>query len=101
MTAYLLAEITIDDRTRYGEYEAGFMTEELSQVMQRTSARFVAVDEAQESLEGQHPYTRTVLVEFPDAEAARAFYDSPEYQGIVGHRHAASTGSVTIIHGRS
>jgi uncharacterized protein (DUF1330 family) len=63
------------------------------------AARFIAVDEAQVSLEGEHPHTRTVLVEFPDAEAARSFHESEEYQAIIGHRHAASTGSVTIING--
>lgn len=73
MTAYILAEISIHDRSRYGEYESGFMTPELGAAMARTSARFIAVDEAQVSLEGEHPHTRTVLVEFPDAEAARGF----------------------------
>ena len=101
MTAYILAEISIHDRSRYGEYESGFMTPELGAAMARTSARFIAVDEAQVSLEGEHPYTRTVLVEFPDAEAARDFYESEEYQAIIGHRHAASTGSLTIINGMS
>lgn len=101
MTAYLLAEISIEDRARYGEYEDGFRTAEVAAAIERTSARFIAVDEAQVSLEGEHPYTRTVLVEFPDAESARAFYESDEYQAIIGYRHAASTASVTIINGTS
>jgi uncharacterized protein (DUF1330 family) len=55
------------------------------------------VDEAPTVKEGDWSYTRTVRIEFPDAEALDACFDSPEYQALAAHRHAASSGSIAVI----
>jgi len=94
MTIYLIANIDIDDRERYAQYEAGFMD-----IFSRFDGRMLAVDEQQTVLEGAPAPTRSVLIEFPDEAAARAWYESPEYQALAAHRFASSTGSVTIIQG--
>jgi uncharacterized protein (DUF1330 family) len=40
-----------------------------------------------------------VVVEFPTMEAARAWYDSPEYQAAAVHRRASSKYSIFIVEG--
>jgi len=41
--------------------------------------------------------TRTVLIEFPSAAAARAWYDSDEYQALACHRRDASDGNLVMV----
>lgn len=94
MSAYIVAEITITDRERYREYEAGFMD-----VFGAFDGKMLAVDEAPEVLEGDWPATRTVLIEFPSAEAAHAWYDSEAYRTLAKHRFSASTGNIALIKG--
>ena len=43
-------------------------------------------------MEGDALPPRTVVLEFPSVEAAKAWYNSPEYQEIIGIRHANATG---------
>jgi uncharacterized protein (DUF1330 family) len=42
---------------------------------------------------------RHVVIEFESYEAARACYDSPEYQAAIRIREEASTGDIVIIEG--
>ena len=92
MTVYVIALLNIADRERYSAYQSGFM-----EIFGRHSGKLLAVDEAPTVKEGDWPHTRTVLIEFPDAEAFDAWFNSPEYQALAKHRHAASTGSIAVI----
>ncbi len=92
MSVILVAQITIHDRARYGDYEAGFLD-----IFSRYDGNLRAVDEAPEILEGEWPCTRTVLIEFPDREAALAWYASDEYQRLAEHRKAASVGNIAML----
>lgn len=94
MTVYIVATITIHDRERYARYGEGFMA-----IFSRHAGQLLAVDEAPEVLEGDWPFTRTVLVSFPDAGAARAWYASAEYQALAQHRFAASIANVAMVSG--
>jgi uncharacterized protein (DUF1330 family) len=51
-----------------------------------------------EMLEGD-PIEGAVVLEFPTAAEARAWYFGPAYQGAVVHRHAGSDYRVFIIDG--
>lgn len=92
MTVYLIGTITIDDREEYAKYEAGFI-----EPFQKYKGRALGVSEDPTVVEGAWPCTRTVLIEFPDREHAMGWYESPEYQAIIGHRHAASTADIVLI----
>ena len=94
MSVYMIANLTIDDRERYAQYEAGFV-----EIFARYDGELLAVDEAQEVLEGEYDHTRTVILRFPTKEAAHAWYDSEEYQTLAKHRFAASSGSALIVQG--
>ena len=60
----------------------------------------VAVDESVMLLEGEWPFGRTVVIEFPTMDALRAWYDSPEYRRILKHRMAASQSNAAAVRGR-
>ena len=92
MTVYAIALLNIADRERYGAYQQGFM-----EIFSKYSGKLLAVDETPVVKEGDWPYSRTVLIEFPDAEAFDTWFDSPEYRALAEHRHAASTGSIAVI----
>ena len=94
MTVYLIANINIQDREEYANYEAGFMD-----IFSKYNGRMLAVDEAQTTLEGDWSYTRSVLIEFPSEQEARAWYESDEYQAIAQHRFASSEGNLAMIKG--
>ncbi len=52
-----------------------------------------------DTIEGDPLPSRTVVLEFPSVEAARAWYNSPEYQAIIGIRHANAAGHAQIVEG--
>ena len=96
MSAYITAQITIHDRETYGQYEAGFMD-----IFAPYGGKLLAVDEAPSVLEGDWDCTRTIIAEFPDRDAALAWYKSDAYQALMQHRLAASTGRIALLAGLS
>ena len=94
MSVYLIAKITINDRQRYAQYEAGFMD-----IFNQYSGRMLSVDEEPTVIEGNWQCTRSVLIEFPSHEDAMAWYNSEAYQAIAQHRFAASQGNAVILNG--
>jgi uncharacterized protein (DUF1330 family) len=40
-----------------------------------------------------------VIIEFPSKQLARAWYDSDEYQAVVGLRHDSTTSNLVIVSG--
>ncbi len=94
MAHYLIAQIDIKDREKYAKYEAGFLD-----IFLTYKGKILSVEENEHLLEGQWPFTRTVLIEFPSQEDALEWYNSKEYQVLVQHRLAASTANIVIISG--
>ena len=50
------------------------------------SPEIVIVDENVEVIEGNSGHTRTVALKFKDRDEAKRWYNSPEYQAILGLR---------------
>ena len=50
------------------------------------SPEIVIVDENVEVMEGDSGHTRTVALKFKDRDEAKRWYNSPEYQAILGLR---------------
>ena len=94
MAHYLIAQIDIKDQEKYAKYEAGFMD-----IFLTYKGKILSVEENELLLEGQWPFTRTVLIEFPSQEDALDWYKSTEYQDLVQHRFAASTANIVIVSG--
>ena len=94
MAHYLIAQIDIKDREKYAKYEAGFM-----EIFQRYKGKILSVDENIGVLEGDWPFTRTVLFFFSSKEDALNWYNSEEYQLLAKHRFSASESNIIIVSG--
>jgi uncharacterized protein (DUF1330 family) len=95
VSSYFIALININDPALYEKYLAGF-----DKVFENFQGEVVAVEDNPRVLEGNWPAGRTVLIKFPDEQALRSWYESPEYQNLVRYRQEASVSSVAIITGR-
>ena len=94
MAAYFISfRDTMKDPARYAAYlEKAVLT------FGGHEARVLVANGALTPLEGGCP-DGVVVIEFPDAAAARAWYDSPEYKAILGERLAATEGRAVIVEG--
>jgi uncharacterized protein (DUF1330 family) len=61
--------------------------------------KFIARGGAITVLEGDWRPTRLVIVEFPSAERAQAWWNSPEYAPAKALRQATSEGTLLILEG--
>ena len=93
--AFVIVQILINDRDGYRQYETAGHQE----IFDKFSAKVVGIDEKVEIVEGSWPFTRTVLIEFPNRALARAWYESDEYQAIAGLRHDSTTSNLVIVSG--
>ena len=94
MTRYILAQLTIHDRSRYDRYAARFM-----EVLGAFEGRLLASDESPDLLEGDWPHQKVVLIEFKDAAEAERWATSPRYREIAADREAATVGTVLAVDG--
>lgn len=64
-----------------------------------SGGRIIVVDDDVTLLESTWHGKRTVVLEFDSADAARAWYDSAEYQAVIKERHASTEANAVILHG--
>ena len=95
MSVYFVTQICIDDFVEYEKY-----LERCDEVFGRYGGEYLAVDENPDLLEGDWPYTKTVLIRFPDEMEFRRWYDSSEYQNILKHRLRAAKCNTVLIKGQ-
>jgi len=94
MAAYVLAEIEITNPDGYREYTAI-----VHATIAKYGGRFLVRGGAAEVLEGDWPQRRRVLLEFPSMQAAKQWFDSPEYEKPKAMRQAASDGRLILMEG--
>lgn len=92
--AYVLAEITVTDPESYEAYKAAS-----GAALAKHGGRFLVRGGAVDALEGSRPTTRIVLMEFADADAARAWYESADYTAARELRRHAATASLLLLEG--
>ena len=67
--------------------------------VEQYGGRYLARGGASEVLEGNRVPNRLVVLEFPDGDAARRWYHSPEYTEAKATRDGAATGSFILVEG--
>ena len=92
MSVYVIVQLTVHDRNRYDVY-AG----QLVATMTAHGGNVLVADDAPRVLEGEWSGNRVVMLQFPDRDAFRTWAGSPEYQAIVGDRHASSDAVITLV----
>lgn len=94
MPAYVIVETHITDPVAIEEYR------KLSPAaVARYGGRFLARGGEVAVLEGDWTPPRLVVVEFPDMDTARAFYDSPEYRHARAVRAGAGSFRMVVVEG--
>jgi uncharacterized protein (DUF1330 family) len=95
MSAYLVLHVTITDPVAYANYEVPATRA----TIERAGGRILALDDHPKVVEGTIEEKRTVLLEFPDFEAADTWYHSEDYQRAVAIRAPASISRAALVHG--
>ena len=85
MAAYMIALGRIDDQERFVKYLEGVVP-----TLDPHGGKLLALEDPAEVLEGDAPFPRLVLVEFPSVDDARNWYNSPKYTAVKEHRLASS-----------
>ena len=94
MPAYVFAEIEITNPDGYKEYAI-----QVGPTIEEYGGRFLHRGGPVAPLEGDWPQRRRVIIEFPSSEAARQWWDSPEYAGPKALRQANSRGRLLLLEG--
>jgi uncharacterized protein (DUF1330 family) len=92
--AYVIADIEVTDPDAYEDYKR--LSTEAAELY---GARFLVRGGAAERLEGDREPQRLVLLEFEDEDAARRWYNSPEYTAARSVRQRAADSSLVLVSG--
>lgn len=96
MPAYIIAVVNIKEPEKYQEY-----AKRAGPANARYGGKFLVRGGAKHALEGDLPFQRIVVTEFPSVEAAKKFYNSPEYQDARKHRLGAADFHMVVLDGAS
>ena len=94
MPAYVAVEIDIHDPATYERYK-----ELAPPSIVAYGGRYIARGGKTDTLEGAWKPARFVLLEFPTAERARAWWGSPEYAEAKRLRQASATTDMILVEG--
>jgi uncharacterized protein (DUF1330 family) len=89
--AYCIVYELVEDPTPFEEYRRQVLP-----TIQAYEGRFIVRGGAFDVLEGEMPYQRIAMLEFPSRQAAEAWYRSAEYQRILPLR-TQSTRSLFVL----
>ena len=96
MAAYLIAEIEVHDTSGYEEYRSL-----AGATLSAFGGRFLVRGGNTEAIEGDWSPRRMVIIEFPSAERARAWWSSPEYRAARAIRQRTAATRMVLADGVS
>jgi len=94
MSAYVIVNIEVVDPVRYQEY-----IQAAPSTIARFGGRYLARGGRAERLEGEWEPKRFVVLEFPNYERAREWWESEHYAGPKSLRQASARASMILVEG--
>ena len=94
MSAYVLVQVDVHDPEGYERYRRMVLPS-----IEAYGGRFLVRGGPIETLEGSWRPPRLVILEFPDAARARAWWASPEYAGPKALRLATARSEMILVEG--
>jgi uncharacterized protein (DUF1330 family) len=94
MPAYVVVNVRVHDPGAYEEYRQG-----AKPCVERFGGRYLARGGAVDVREGSWSPERLVLLEFPDVDTAREWYESEEYSALRAVRERAAEADFVITEG--
>ena len=92
MAAYLIALVKVKDPTKLQEYGAAALP-----TLTAFGGTPVARGKVTAVLAGEHNATNSLIAKFPDADAARNWYNSAAYQALIPLRNLALEPTFIVI----
>ena len=94
MSAYIIVEVDVKDPVRYEDYKK--LTPES---IAAYGGKFIVRGGKTELIEGNQEPNRIVVLEFENAERAKAWWNSPEYIEPKKLRHATADSRMILVEG--
>ena len=94
MAEYVVAGLEITDPEEFQKYG-----QQVVATVKQYGGSYVIRGGQGEKLEGTWTPKRLSILEFPNAERARSWYESPEYAAIIGFRRRAARTDLVLVHG--
>lgn len=94
MPAYLLVKLRVTDKQKFLQY-----ADAARGIAPRYGARYLVAGRPVEVLEETGTVEPIVLTQWPDVDAIRAFWNSPEYQAAITLREGAAEVTAMIFDG--
>jgi len=94
MAGYVIAQIKVNDSEPFKDY-----VKRNTPVVEKYGGKFLVRGGEMEVLEGECPYPRAIVIQFPNVAAAREWYDSPEFRELTLIRKAAADTNLMLVEG--
>ena len=94
MSAYLLANITVNNPENYKEYVS-----KVKSVVEKFGGEYLVRGGEMNIIEGDWPNERNIVIKFPSRENAIEWYNSEEYKPISQIRHDNAVSNSVIVDG--
>jgi uncharacterized protein (DUF1330 family) len=94
MPAYIIVEVKVNDPVEYDNYKK--LT---PGTLEPFGGKFIVRGGATQTLEGEWNPERMVVLEFPDAAAARGWWESPRYCEAKEIRYRTAESKMLLVEG--
>ena len=94
MTVYAIVNTNLKNPEPYEEYKA-----KVGPAVAQFGGRYLVRGGDHSIIEGSWHPTRIVMLEFSTREDFDKFYHSPEYQAVIGIRHANADTDMVVVEG--
>lgn len=94
MAACIIADVEVHDPDAFGLYR-----ERVPAVIEKYGGRYLVRGGAIHPREGELGLHRVIVIEFPSMDAARRFYDSPDYAPLLDLRRGCATTKLALVEG--
>lgn len=94
MTAYMIAQVDVNDPEKFEAYRAL-----VPGTLEKYGGRYIVRGGETAVLEGEMPFPRIVVIEFPDLDAIRRWHASEEYAGPLALRQASADSVLIGVEG--
>ena len=92
--AYVIAEVEVRDTVAYEKYKSAVVS-----IVAQYGGRYIVRGGQIESVEGDVPSGRVVVIEFPNLAGAQSFLRSEEYRPVAHIRHENAKSRIMIVEG--
>ena len=92
MSAFVIADITVNDPERYEEYK-----KLAPPAIATYGGKYLARWGKSEKLEGNWEPDRIIILEFESLETAKKFINSPEYSEARALRHKTASSNMIVV----